>query len=86
MNLPSKSGIGYQLSNGDLGILCNNGDKMLLKLKFDKVFYFDQYDILMYTCKYSEVLGTKGKNNLKRAASDNIQKGKGTWSNLIVCD
>ena len=29
MNLPSRAGIGYQLSNGDIGILCNNGEKLL---------------------------------------------------------
>lgn len=75
MNLPSKFGIGYQLSNGDIGILCNNGDKMLLKQRFDKLFYFDQSDILMHTCKYSEIK-QKGRPELRRAASDQVDYGK----------
>lgn len=75
MNLPSKAGIGYQLSNEDIGILWNNGDKLLLKLKYDKLFYFDQYDILMYTWQYTD-MKNKGRPELKRAASDNVNKGK----------
>lgn len=49
MNLPSKSGIAYQLSNGDIGVLLSNGEKVLLKSQFDKFFYFDNKDILIHS-------------------------------------
>lgn len=75
MNLPNKSGIGYQLSNGDIGILCQNGDKLLLKPKFDKLFYFDSFDILMHSTQYSSL--TSNQTALKRTKTCTSEyKGK----------
>jgi hypothetical protein len=77
MNLPSKSGIGYQLSNGDVGVLCNTGLKMLLKQRFDKLFYFDQHDVLLHTWKYSQVKDLNLEVELRRTTSNNLNyKGK----------
>lgn len=83
MNLPSKSGIGYQLSNGDIGVLCNSGLKMLLKQKFDKIFYFDQHDILMHSCRYSLIKDIDPRVDLRRTVSDNATR-RGKYFMLII--
>ena len=49
INLPSKLGIGYALSNGDIGLLFNDWTKLILKIIFDKVFYFNENDNLEYS-------------------------------------
>lgn len=86
MNLPSKAGIGYQLSNGDIGILHNNGEKLLLKSKHDKLFYFDHHDILMYSAQYSQLVAKsngKGQLDFKRASSYNFNRRGRLYGSLI---
>ena len=48
MNLPSKWGIAYQLSNSDIGILMNDGNKILYKQIYDIIYCFDNKDKLEF--------------------------------------
>jgi hypothetical protein len=91
MNLPSKAGIAYQLSNNDTGILLSNGEKVLLKSHFDKLFYFDNNDILIQAWRFSTLeraMDSLSSNQYRRMYSHQKEKKckLNHLINLIDCD
>lgn len=73
MNLPSKAGIGYQLSNGDYGMLFNDESKLVLKVTHDKMFYFDRHDLLLYSTAYSKLNKLSGSATYSPINKPNFQ-------------
>ena len=86
MNLPERWGIGYQLSNNDIGIMCNDGSKVLLKPDFDKLFYFNEHDVLIYSEAYSTIkkLSVSNKSNERIKSSSSSKFFSLTLNNICI--
>ena len=85
MNLPERWGIGYQLSNNDIGIMWNDGSKLLLKPDFNRLFYFNEHDVLLYSDAYSSISkgNSPGKSNEKFNQIKNSKSSKPSLQTII---
>ena len=81
----SRWGIGYQLSNNDIGIMWNDGSKLLLKPDFNRLFYFNEHDVLLYSDAYSSISkgNSPGKSNEKFNQIKNSKSSKPSLQTII---